>query len=130
MKTLMKAGTILLKLTGVFVGFGYVSLKAHLTVLRITGHSTFVGDLSKFAPASKQRVPSLADNGKITATLQMNAGEAVAISVFAPSKPVVSAEGATVSAPNFDSMTGLYQVTVTSVESKIATVRIAPAPVQ
>jgi hypothetical protein len=72
--------------------------------------SAFVGDLSKFAPASKQRVPSLADNGKITATLQMNAGEAVAIWIFAPSMPVVSAEGATVSPPSFDSIAGLYQV--------------------
>jgi hypothetical protein len=33
-----------------------------------------------------------------------------------------------VSAPTFDSMTGLYEVTVTSVE--IATVRIAPGSAQ
>ena len=92
--------------------------------------SAFVGDLSKFAPASKQRVPSLADNGEITATLQMNVGEAVPIWVFALSTPVVSADGATVSAPTFDSMTGLYEVTVTSVESKIVTVRIASGSAQ
>jgi hypothetical protein len=90
----------------------------------------FVGDLSKFVPASKQRVRSLTDNGQITATLQFNAGEKVTISFFASSTPVVSADGATVSAPAFDSTTGLYHVTLAPGQGEQATIRIAAGPAQ
>jgi hypothetical protein len=90
----------------------------------------FLGDLSKFVPASQQRVPSLSDNGQITAILQFNPPETVLISILAASMPVVAADGATVSAPTFDSTTGLYQVRVASGENKQATIRINSAPAQ
>lgn len=83
----------------------------------------FLGDLSKFVPASQQRVPSLSDNGAINATLQFLPGETVPISVFAASAPVISANGATVSPPVFDSNTGLYRVSVAS-GNKQATLQI------
>ena len=85
----------------------------------------FLGDLSKFVPVSRQRVPSLSDNGTITATLQFIPGEKVTISVFAASMPVVLADGATGSAPVLDSTTGLYQVLVTPGQNKQATIHIS-----
>jgi hypothetical protein len=88
----------------------------------------FLGDLSRFVTASQQRVSSLVDDGQITATLEFNAPETVPISVFAPSTPVVSADGATVSAPVLDAATGLYQITVTSTQNRHATIRIATGP--
>jgi hypothetical protein len=90
----------------------------------------FLGDLSRFVSASQQRVVSLADDGQITATLQFKPPETVPISVFAASMPVVSADGAMVSAPVFDAATGLYQVLVTSPENKQATIHIAAGPAQ
>jgi hypothetical protein len=90
----------------------------------------FLGDLSRFVPASQQRVVSLVDDGAITATLQFKPPETVPISVFATSMPAVSADGATVSAPVFDSTTGLYRVMVTSSENKQATIQIAAGPAQ
>lgn len=89
----------------------------------------FLGDLSRFVSASRQRVLNLSDDGQITATLQFTAGETVPISLFAPSAPVVSADGATVSAPVYDSTTGLYQVMVKSLSNK-ATLQIAAGPLQ
>jgi hypothetical protein len=90
----------------------------------------FLGDLSRFVPASQQRVLSLSDNGTITGTLQLKPPETVPISIFAASTPVVSADGATVSAPTFDSTTGLYQVLITSSVSEEVTIRIAPGTAQ
>jgi hypothetical protein len=89
----------------------------------------FLGDLSKFVPVSRQRVPSLSDSGSISATLQFIPGEKVTISVFAASMPVVLADGATVSAPVLDSTTGLYQVLVTPGQNKQATIHISAAAV-
>lgn len=90
----------------------------------------FLGDLSRFVTASKQRVTSFADNGQITAALQFLPGESVALAMSATAAPVVSANGATVSAPSFISMTnaatGLYSVTVTAGPSGNATIQIAP----
>ncbi len=90
----------------------------------------FLGDLSRFVSASQQRVVSLADDGQISATLQFKPPETVPISVFAASKPVVSADGATVSAPVLDAATGLYQVLVASSENKQAIIHIAAGPAQ
>ncbi len=84
----------------------------------------FLGDLSRFVPASKQRLPSFIDNGQITATLQFVPGETVVISMLARSTPVVSADGAPVSALAYDSSTGLYQVTLTPYRDIRATIRI------
>jgi hypothetical protein len=84
-----------------------------------------VGDLSKFATASKQRVLSMSDTGQITAALEFAPGETVPISIYSPSRPVVSADGATVSSPAFDSTTGLYTVAITSGQNGAATIRIA-----
>jgi len=84
----------------------------------------FLGDLSKFVPASHQRVLSLVDNGQIAATLEFNAPETVPISVLASTTPVVSAVGATVSAPSLEEGTGLYHVMVESGGNKQATIRI------
>jgi len=88
----------------------------------------FLGDLSKFVPASQQRVSSLADNGQIIASLQFNPPETVPISIFAATAPVVSADGATLSAPSFDDATGLYHLKVASTGNKQATIRIGPGP--
>ncbi len=85
----------------------------------------FLGDLSRFVPASHERVLSLADNGEITATLQFVPGETVPISISSASVPIVSADGATVTAPLLDSSTGLYQVMVTAGQNKQATIGIA-----
>jgi hypothetical protein len=85
----------------------------------------FLGDLSKFVSASQQRVPSLSDDGMITATLEFIPGETVPISIFAASMPVISADGATVTAPVLDSGTGLYQVMVSPGQNKQATIQIA-----
>lgn len=85
----------------------------------------FLGDLSRFVPASHQRVLSLADNGQITATLQFKPPETVTISVYAASAPVVTASGATVSTATYDSTSGLYQVAVTSVQNNQAAIAIA-----
>lgn len=91
----------------------------------------FVGDLSRFVPASRQRVVTLTDNGQITTELQFNPPETVPISIFAASAPIVTAtNGATASAPTYDSTTGLYQVTVTSGANAQPTIRIAAAPAQ
>lgn len=87
----------------------------------------FVGDLSKFVPASKQRVMGFTDNGQITVLLQLNPGEDVPLWFFAPSMPAVSADQASISAPTLDSVTGLYKVTVKSGAGKQATIRITPA---
>ena len=85
----------------------------------------FVGDVTKFVPASRQRVMSLSDDGQITAALAFKSGgETVPISIFATAAPVVSADQATVSTPVYDSATGLYRVMVTS-ESAAATLHIA-----
>lgn len=87
----------------------------------------FLGDLTKYVPASRQRVETLSDDGQITATLNFKSGgETVPISVFASAAPVVSADHATVSAPAYDSATGLYRMMVTT-ESAAATLHIAPA---
>ena len=90
----------------------------------------FLGDLSRFVPASRERVLSLADNGQITSTLQFLPGETVPISISAASVPVVSASGATVTAPAFDAATGLYEVLVTAGQNRLATIRITPGPSQ
>jgi hypothetical protein len=84
----------------------------------------FLGDLSRFVPASKQRVPSLIDNGQIAATFQFVPGEMVPISMFAASAPVVSGDGAEVSAPAYDSGKGLYSVTLAPGQNTQATIRI------
>jgi hypothetical protein len=89
----------------------------------------FLGDLSKFVPASQQRVSSLADDGQVTATLQFHPPETVPISIFASSMPVVSSDQASVSAPTFDSTTGLYQVTVAPGQNTQATIRISAGSV-
>ncbi|HTC88818.1 MAG TPA: hypothetical protein VK686_11000 [Bryobacteraceae bacterium] len=86
----------------------------------------FLGDLSKFVPASQQRVPSLADDGIITATLEFIPGETVPVSIFATFVPVISADGATVSAPVLDPGTGLYQAMVSPGQNKQASLQIAP----
>jgi hypothetical protein len=88
----------------------------------------FLGDLSRFVPASRERVLSLADNGQITAALQFVPGETVPVSISAASAPIISADGATVSAPVLDSTTGLYQVLVASGQNKQATIRIVAPP--
>lgn len=85
----------------------------------------FVGDVSRFVPASHQRVLSLADTGQIAATLQFKPPETVTISVYAASAPVVTASGATVSTATYDSTSGLYQVAVTSVQNNQAAIAIA-----
>lgn len=90
----------------------------------------FIGDLSRFVPASRQRVNDFSDNGQITATLQFAAPEAVTLSFFAPSAPTVTGEGATVTAPTYDSNTGLYQAIVTSGQNSKATIHIAAPPAQ
>lgn len=84
-----------------------------------------LGDLSRFVSASKQRVTSIADDGQITATLEMLPGESVTLSMYAAAAPVISASGATVDAPSFNSATGLYSVNVTAGGSAEATIRIA-----
>jgi hypothetical protein len=86
----------------------------------------FMGDLSRFATASKQRFPALNDDGRITATMHFAPGETVPLSIFATEPPAVSANGATAGAPAYDPGTGLYQVTLTS-QNKEATLHIAPA---
>lgn len=87
----------------------------------------FIGDLSRFVTASRQRVTNLSDNGQITATLEFAGSESVTISVFAASAPTITADGANVSTPNYDSATGLYQATVSPAEKSQATIHIAPA---
>jgi hypothetical protein len=47
------------------------------------------------------------------------------LSVYAVTEPVVSANGATVSWPVYDSSTGLYLVTLASTQGTEATIRIA-----
>lgn len=84
----------------------------------------FIGDLSRFVPSARQRVTSLADNGQVTATLQMLPGETVTLSMYAAAAPAISANGATVGAPIFDSTTGLYRVSVTAGQGTNATIRI------
>lgn len=88
----------------------------------------FLGDLSRFVTSSQQRVSSLSDDGQITARLQFNPPETVPLSIFAPSMPTVSAEGAAVSVPVLDPATGLYKVAVTSSESRQASIRISAGP--
>ena len=90
----------------------------------------FLGDLSKFVPASKQRVSSLSDTGQISATLHLRPAETMPIWFFASSTPTVSADHATVSAPRFDSTTGLYQVVVASNQNERATIHFAIASVK
>ena len=87
----------------------------------------FLGDVSRFVPASRQRVGSLTDNGQIMVTLELLPGETVPISVFAAATPVMSADGATVSAPVLDASSGLYQVSVKAGPGQggAATIRIA-----
>ena len=91
----------------------------------------FLGDLSKFATASKQRVTSLSDKGQISAALQFAPGETVPISFFGSASPVITAapvitaDGATVSVATYDSTTGLYRVSVTPGPGNTATIRIA-----
>ena len=86
----------------------------------------FLGDLSKFVPASHLRVPSLSDNGQITLTLQLQPGETTSLWLSAAAAPIVSADQATVSAPRFDASTGLYEFTVSPGQHEQATIRIAP----
>lgn len=88
----------------------------------------FVGDLSRFVPASHERISSLGDNGTITATVQFNPPETVFIAMFAAAPPVVSVQGGTVSAPTYDSTTGLYQVAVTSAGNSQATMQVSAGP--
>jgi hypothetical protein len=92
----------------------------------------FLGNLSTFVPASRQRVMSLSDNGQISTTLQFALGETVPISVFATSTPLVSADGGTVTAPVLNSATGLYQVTVAPGPgaNRQATIQIEAGPAQ
>jgi len=90
----------------------------------------FLGDLSRFVPASRKRVLSLVDNGQIAIGLRFKPGETVPIWIYATSTPVVSSNGATVSAPAHDSTTGLYQVMVASGRNVQATIWIAPGPMQ
>lgn len=87
----------------------------------------FLGDLSRFVTASHQRVIALTDNGQITATLEFTGTESVTISIFAASAPSITAEGANVTAPTYNSTTGLYQVTLTPTQNSQATIHIAPA---
>jgi hypothetical protein len=90
----------------------------------------FLGDLSKFVPASTLRMPTLLDDGRITLALRFESGETVSLWLSALSAPSVSADGATISAVKFDSGTGLYQITVSAGPSEQAIVRIAPGPAQ
>lgn len=87
----------------------------------------FLGDLSKYVPASRQRVASLSDNGQITATLRLKPGETVPLWFLAASQPAVSSDQAAVSVPAFDSARGLYQVMVSYTQNKQATIRIRAA---
>jgi hypothetical protein len=86
----------------------------------------FLGDLSRFASASTLRVSELSDNGQITISLQLTPGEKVPLSFSAAFVPIVSASLATVSAPRFDSRTGLYEVIVSAGESPQATLHVIP----
>lgn len=85
----------------------------------------FLGDPSRFATASKQRFATLSDQGQIVATMHFAPGESVPVAMFAPATPLVSADGAAVSAPVYNSSTGLYTVTVTSQQNE-ATIHITP----
>jgi hypothetical protein len=86
----------------------------------------FLGDLSKFVPASTLRMPSLSDNGEITLTVQLKPGEKISLWLSAASAPSVSANDAVVSVPRFDSSTGLYEFKVSRSEREQATIRITP----
>jgi hypothetical protein len=86
----------------------------------------FLGDLSRFVPASRHRVPSLSDDGHVTATIRFKPGETVPLSFYAPSKPLVSVDQGTVTAPVLNAATGLYQVTIASGNNKLVTIRIMP----
>jgi hypothetical protein len=86
----------------------------------------FLGDLSKFVPASALRIPSLSDNGEITLSVQLKPGEKISLWLSAGSAPSVSADRATVTVPRFDSSTGLYEFTVLRGEGEQATIRIMP----
>jgi hypothetical protein len=90
----------------------------------------FLGDLSKFVPASTLRMPTLVDNGQITLALRFEFGETVSLWLSAPSAPSVSADRATISAVKFDSLTGLYQIIVSASQSEQAILRITPDPAQ
>jgi hypothetical protein len=87
-----------------------------------------LGDLSRFVSASKQRIPSFTDTGQVTATLQFSPGEIVPVSIFASSTPVITAIGATITAVQYDSTTGLYQAMVSAGQSDQATIHISAAP--
>jgi hypothetical protein len=86
----------------------------------------FLGDLSRFVTASKQRVTSFSDDGQITAALQFMPGESVTFAMWAETAPRVSEIGATVSAPLLELPAGLYRATVTAGASGEATMQIAP----
>jgi hypothetical protein len=88
----------------------------------------FLGDLSKFVPASRLRMPSFSDTGAITLTLQLKLGEKISLWLSAASAPSVSADHAAVSEPRLDSSTGLYEFAVSRGEGEQATIRIAPKP--
>ncbi|MGH9763740.1 MAG: hypothetical protein ACREAC_23145, partial [Blastocatellia bacterium] len=73
----------------------------------------FLGDGGQFVTLGKQRIPLVADSGKLTATVALSAGETSrTLFGYAPATPSVTAEGGQAGPIEYDSRTGLFKFQV------------------
>jgi hypothetical protein len=98
---------------------------AYLVVVPV-GRSgiAFLGDLGKFVPLGKKRVPELSDDGVLEVALEFAPGErSIIVQGWARETPVVAAEDGELGPIVFDDESGRFSVEVFSTTSNTARFR-------